>query len=312
MEMSCSLHGIFWQIPASHLSGRGCPKCGLLDLRSQFSKGFEAFVKQAKDVHGNKYEYVGEYVNNKTKLEICCTEHGSFSQTPDNHINGGTGCPKCSLISLGNMRTSASKNEFIQRAREIHGSKYEYIGEYLNSSEKIEIICPVHGSFFQSPNAHLSAKGCHRCSNTSSRPENKWLDRFAIPDLQRQHIIAVKGKRRRLMVDGYDPSTNTVYEFLGDFYHGNPIVYPDPFHWNSKLRSQMFHLYERTLAREKSIKSAGYNYVSIWEHDWNAAKSSPQASSRADTESSTYRADTEVARTEPLTYSDMHDDSRAV
>lgn len=53
---------------------------------------------------------------------------------------------------------------FIKRAREIHGDKYDYSKvEYKNSKEKVCIICPVHGEFWQTPSNHLASKGCRQC-----------------------------------------------------------------------------------------------------------------------------------------------------
>ena len=54
--------------------------------------------------------------------------------------------------------------EFIKRAREVHGEKYDYSKvEYVNSTTKVCIICPIHGEFWQKPNIHLQNKGCPKC-----------------------------------------------------------------------------------------------------------------------------------------------------
>jgi predicted nucleic acid-binding Zn-ribbon protein len=50
---------------------------------------------------------------------------------------------------------------FINKAKLIHGDKYIYIDNYING--KIEIKCPIHGSFFQKPSSHLIGKGCLKC-----------------------------------------------------------------------------------------------------------------------------------------------------
>ena len=56
----------------------------------------QEFIEKAKKIHNNKYDYSKvEYVNVKTKVCIICPEHGEFWQTPDSHINGKSGCPKC-------------------------------------------------------------------------------------------------------------------------------------------------------------------------------------------------------------------------
>ena len=42
-------------------------------------KTTEQFIKDARLVHGDKYDYsLVEYVNNSTKLIIICKAHGEF------------------------------------------------------------------------------------------------------------------------------------------------------------------------------------------------------------------------------------------
>lgn len=49
----------------------------------------EEFIKKARKVHGNKYDYSKvKYVNNQTKVRIVCPEHGEFSQRPIDHLKG--------------------------------------------------------------------------------------------------------------------------------------------------------------------------------------------------------------------------------
>lgn len=59
-----------------------------------------------------------------------------------------------------------TKDEFIERARKIHGDKYDYSKvEYVNARTKVCIICPIHGEFWQTPEKHLLGRGCRVCSN---------------------------------------------------------------------------------------------------------------------------------------------------
>lgn len=119
----------------------------------------EEFIAKAKVTHGDKYDYSKTvYVNPKTKVCITCPEHGDFWQAPYNHLKG-FGCAKCS----GHAKNTTTA-DFIEKARKIHGDKYDYSKvEYKKSSEKVCIICPEHGEFWQTPNAHLSGKNCPKC-----------------------------------------------------------------------------------------------------------------------------------------------------
>ena len=93
----CPEHGEFLQTPSNHLSGQGCPKCKADKTRERLILSKEGFIKKARLVHGNKYDYSKvEYVNNRTKVCIICPEHGEFWQTPNHHLSG-CGCPKCGI-----------------------------------------------------------------------------------------------------------------------------------------------------------------------------------------------------------------------
>jgi len=126
-------------------------------------KTTEEFIKDARDVHGDKYDYSKvEYVNCMTKICIICPKHGEFYQTPTNHLNGH-GCPKCKGDKIREKKTSTIE-KFIKYAREKHGDKYNYSKvDYVNSDTKVCIICPEHGEFEQRPNNHTRGDGCPVC-----------------------------------------------------------------------------------------------------------------------------------------------------
>jgi hypothetical protein len=125
----------------------------------------QTFIAKARQVHGDKYDYSAvEYVNNKVKVTIICPEHGPFEQRPNSHISHKHGCPKCGKISRGTNNTLTTE-EFIAKARRVHGNRYDYsMVEYYNTRKLITIICPEHGPFEQRPNNHLSNHGCLSCS----------------------------------------------------------------------------------------------------------------------------------------------------
>ena len=96
VKIICKIHGKFEQLAYSHLSGQGCGKCGILSIGNSLSSNIEEFIKNAKLVHDNRYDYsFVEYKRNKNKVKIICKEHGEFLQTPNNHLNN-QGCPSCS------------------------------------------------------------------------------------------------------------------------------------------------------------------------------------------------------------------------
>jgi len=165
VKIICPEHGIFEQSPRSHLSGSGCPKCGDILISKKMSINPEEYIKRAREVHGDKYDYSQtNYENRRTKIKIICPKHGTFLQSPHLHLRG-QGCPKCRIDKLGKYQTY-SQEVFIEKARDVHGDKYDYTKiNYNGSWQKIEIICPEpgHGSFWQTPHGHLDGRGCPKC-----------------------------------------------------------------------------------------------------------------------------------------------------
>ena len=96
VKIECKTHGIFEQIPSNHLKGHNCLKCGMKSCAKSQSRTKQQFIKDAKRVHGNKYDYSHvDYVNTKSLVKIKCKVHGFFNQIPVSHINGKAGCKKC-------------------------------------------------------------------------------------------------------------------------------------------------------------------------------------------------------------------------
>ena len=162
----CPEHGPFEQRVMTHLKGFNCPKCGRESVAGKLGHTLERFLQDAKKAHGDKYDYSEvNYKNALAKVKVICPEHGVFHQTPSSHVRG-VACSKCSdLIAADKRRLSTE--EFIARAREVHGTKYDYSrAEYVTSHGKVEIICPEHGSFWQSPATHTMGNkaGCPGCA----------------------------------------------------------------------------------------------------------------------------------------------------
>lgn len=62
------------------------------------------------------------------------------------------------------MDNKLTIEEFIKKAKSVHGDKYDYSKVvYKNHMTKVCIICPIHGEFWQTPNNHLSNHGCPYC-----------------------------------------------------------------------------------------------------------------------------------------------------
>ena len=126
------------------------------------------FIEKAKLIHGDKYNYTkSNYIKNYEKVCIICPEHGEFWQRPNDHLSGN-GCPTCWRERRGKHK-KISLETFLNKAKEIHGNKYNYSKVAFNSvMDKVCIICPEHGEFWQTPNDHVNNKrNCPQCAHRS-------------------------------------------------------------------------------------------------------------------------------------------------
>lgn len=219
----------------------------------------EEYILKAKNVHGDKFEYTNTiYKNGLTKIKIICTKHGEFEQYPQNHLTGKHGCKICYYNSK-----NLKNEDFIQKARIIFPN-YDYIKtNYINAYKKVIIICQKHGEFNKVPNDLLRKKtGCPSCGmikTSCSKKSKLWLESFKNKNIIYEYYL----KELKIFVDGFDPITNTVYEFDGDYWHGNPYYFL-PNDINKRNKKTFGELYNKTIERQKSIKNLGYNLVNIW------------------------------------------------
>jgi hypothetical protein len=273
VEIICPVpeHGSFWQKPNVHLSNRGCKLCGYARNSLNLHSNTEEFIEKAKIIHGDKYDYSKVvYVTSETNVIIHCYKHDDFNQKPNCHINGKSGCPKCAIEDVAE-KLRLTKEEFIEKAIKVHGDIFDYSKvEYINIFTPIIIGCKKkgHGYYSQSPSNHLQGwNGCNKCKNNISKTANKWLELEGVPNDTDHREVRKLIPGRQFIVDGYMPETNTVYEFYGDIFHGNPktLNLDDVSRFCNKTNRQ---LYEETLERERMIREAGYNIIVMWESDF--------------------------------------------
>lgn len=174
VKIKCPIHGYFNQIAWNHI-GRprsGCPKCGILQRAAKRrSKNANAFISEARKVHGNRYDY-SKAIYRSINKPVCvvCAKHGEFWPTPHNHINLKCRCFKCAKKEIANELRLKFKKKFKQRAREIHGGRYNYKqADYKGATTPIRIKCNKHGYFEQTPQVHLLGGGCQECGTVRLR-----------------------------------------------------------------------------------------------------------------------------------------------
>ena len=170
----CPIHGPFEACVNDFLrkhkknhANHGCVKCGNESTGRHREKSQNEFIQKAKSIHGDRYDYSKTIYKGITEnIIIICKIHGEQLIYAHNHINGQppAGCGSCGNISKAQKNTLGIK-KFIQKARKIHGDKYDYSqAKYTLNYKHLTIICPVHGPFQQTPSQHIDKMcGCGEC-----------------------------------------------------------------------------------------------------------------------------------------------------
>jgi len=246
IKIICPVHGIFEQKPSNHLDGHGCRKCSSFYTTDQF-------IEKAKEVHGDRYDYsLVEYKDSQTKVKIICPIHGVFKITPAKHLFN-KGCPKCSREEMS-KRMSDDSTVFIQKAREVHGDRYDYsLVEYKDSKIKVKIICSIHGVFEQIPNNHTQGQHCPKCNGGTSIQEQNiqnWLSDYINIETNNKSVISP------YELDIVIPSKKIAIEYNGLYWHSE-----------QQGKNQTYHLNKHQLCEE-----AGYRLIQIWENEWAQKK----------------------------------------
>lgn len=264
LAIICKTHGPFQQKAKDHMRQRGCSLCGRERAVNSLNKTQEEFITQAKIVHNNIYDYSKViYSKYHKKVEIICEAHGSYWQTPANHLHKTLqqGCPTCA----GNIRLTTE--QFIKKSTMVHCDEYDYsLTQYIDSKTKLTVVCKKHGEFHVFPSNHFKGKKCPKCKFRVSKAETAWLNSLNIPKKYRQKALLMSSGKR-YEVDAYNPETNTVYEFNGDYWHGNPNKFEKDA-WNERTSCTFGELYEKTLEKEKELRANNFTVISIWEKEF--------------------------------------------
>jgi len=253
----CMMCNHIWRTRPSDIMGKhksGCPQCsGKLPITNE-SYDIQLLnrdITRLEDVKNN-------YTPIKHQCNIC--SHIWKAKTNDVTSIHKTGCAKCS----GKLPITNEIYDIRLIGRNI--TRVEHV---KNNHTPINHNCNICNHIWKAaPNSVTSSKtGCPKCSKLISKPEIEWLDSLNIPNDPEHRQVVLKIGKNKFKADGYDSITNTVYEFNGDFWHGNPKIF-NPNDINPRTYKTYGTLYEETLQRRQLILDAGYHLVEIWESDW--------------------------------------------
>lgn len=269
VEIICKKHGAFMQTPAAHLHGQGCPLCGIEKIRNSKLLSQDEVIEAFKRVHGDTYDYSKvEYKGSQVEIAIICKEHGIFYQKPAYHMYVGCGCPVCGDIKRG-LSERQTKSEFVEKARLIHGDKYDYslVPEDALTSDKVPIVCKEHGVFLQTKNSHLQGQGCPHCPKTcvslGEKKVSEWLDMKNIKYIPQYKIKNedVNCGNKHIIIDFYIPKENLFIEYNGEQHYSTQFY----FGGNERFERQV----RRDNALRKYCETHGVKLVEIPYWDYN-------------------------------------------
>lgn len=180
----------------------------------------------------------------------------------NNDQNGG----KISQILLSNNYIKHKRLlEQITSFADILNPKLRHrIWLYQNKITEIP-YCPVCNNLVKFRETHsefASTCGNRKCYISTSLMEINWLNSLGIPKEYRNYWLSHNGKS--YIVDGIDLENKIVYEFYGDYWHGNPNYYK-PNDINCFSKKTFGELYSKTIQREQELKDLGYRLITKWE-----------------------------------------------
>lgn len=166
VSIGCPDHGQFLQTPWAHSKrGSGCPKCSNLVKGDKSRLTQSKFLEMAVASHGDRYGLdLAIYRGMDKSVDILCYDHGVFRPKAGNFIYAGSGCPDCKNQETSE-RCRISLNEYVEKARAVHGNTFEYSGiAWEKGGAILSIVCPKHGEFKQQALYHLRGGRCEKCS----------------------------------------------------------------------------------------------------------------------------------------------------
>lgn len=168
IPIECHLHGIFYQKACSHLNGSGCSPCAITRNALNYTLTTDEFIHKSQTRFSDNFDYgQTNYTGQDKALIITCCHHGDFIITPRQHVNSKYGCPKCDV----EIPRTIMWRKMLERANAVHHGKYDYSRVALvNVSDKVEIICPSHGSFWQDMYTHTKLSvDCPKCMREADK-----------------------------------------------------------------------------------------------------------------------------------------------
>ena len=274
----------------------GCPECSNRTKREPYIQEIIEKLSENYDILTNIQELFN--VPNLSKFEITLKrkECGhEFTRSVHTMTYDEIVCPFCehdrrkNLTGLYHADGSMVKKQphSIEKITEMFQSRIEKspihfivkdVNSYVGIDTKMTFICGgCENEWDATPsNVIHRGSGCPKCYKQNySRVAIEWLEGIMKEEgIFIQH--AENGGEVRVGIyfaDGYCEETNTVYEFHGSYYHGDPTMFEDddrPHPFKKQFTAKELH--EQTMFKEQEIRNLGYNLVVMWESEYKMDK----------------------------------------
>jgi len=153
--------------PNDFQQGHRCPYCS----KRSYKKSNEEFINEVKKLVDDEYEFLEEYINNKTKLKVrhnICNKE--YFVSPIRFLSGDR-CPYC----FGNIKKS--NEEFINKVKELVGNEYEFLEPYVNSNTRILVRHNKCNNIYKIlPKNFLYGSRCLLCSGYNKKSNEEFIN----------------------------------------------------------------------------------------------------------------------------------------
>jgi len=117
-----------------------------------------------------------KFDNSDSRINFCCSKHGEWEISFRDALRTNAKCPICrkiigdekrrkSIIKSNKSKIASRFEDYLEKFSLQHGDKYDYqYANFINGRSNIEIHCPIHGPFFQTPGSHIK-QGCRKCAD---------------------------------------------------------------------------------------------------------------------------------------------------
>lgn len=236
----CPEHGLFRQRAASHLKGSGCPQCAAIRISEARKKSFAEFVEDARKKYGDMFLYE-EVPENHKMVRVYHPDVGWETQEKASHLHRRV----FGHSKLKSHQIKYTTDEFVSKAREVHGAAYGYEKTvYTGIKDLVTITCPKHGDFSQMAENHIRlACGCPSCRSPVSKIHQEILDMLAGEEV----VVNDRKILAPYEIDIYLPKRNIAFEINGMWYHSSKFKERD-YHQDKVDAAaaegiQLFHLW---------------------------------------------------------------------